>query len=195
MDFLYEECAQVIEQKSANTKFNTLRIISICSYILAVAWGFFVWFFFDWNSSAGVVFNILIAIVPLFLLILCGYLVGKYKNRFYADFDYILISGSIRISKVIHNTKRRDLFIFDTHDIEKIGMYNSETYCKYEQNINVIVNILTQNVTPAQNKDFYYMVVNTQGNKHLMVFECTKTFILNVVKFTSKKVLEQELLK
>ncbi len=195
MELLYEECARTIDDVSAKRKFNTFKAFSILSYVIASIWFLAVWFFFNWNSGGGIVFNIIIAFFPLALFVVGGIMFGKYKNKFYVDYDYIFISGTIQIAKIFNQAKRKEVLSFETRDIEKIGMYKSKTYDQYEKHVGIINSILTSNSTPDAKKDFYYMVVNCQSNKYLLVFECTETFIINVLKFTTKKVLEQELIK
>ena len=56
-------------------------------------------------------------------------------------------------------------------------------------------NILTSNYTPTDGKAFYYMVVNTAGDKKIFVLECTETFIFNVMKFANKSILDEEFVK
>ena len=188
MELLYEECAKVANEISAKRKFNTLKVISIIFYVISAIWLLVAWQGFDWSNGT---FALAATILPLAIFIAVGILIGQYKNKFYIDYDYILISGSIRISKVINNAKRRDILTFDARDIEKLGMFASETYEKYEMQNGIIEGFLSSNSEPANGKDFYYMAVNTQGSKYLLVFECTETFIKNVLKFTSNKVIEQ----
>lgn len=195
MELLYEECAKTTDYISAKRKFNIFKCFSIIAYVIAAVWLFIVWYFFDWNAGGGIVFNIIIAFLPPVLIIISGFLFGKFKYKFYIDYDYILISGTIQIAKIFNESKRKEVLSFETRDIEKIGMYGSDTYEKYATYSGIINSILTSNTVPSEKKDFYYFVVNCQGNKYLLVFECTETFIINVLKFTSKRVLEQELLR
>ncbi len=196
MDFLYEECAVVSNPKSANTKFKFLKAISIIAYVLAIIWALIVFFVVEWPNVPLIIgINIVLCIIPLAFLIFAGYFFGKKKYNCYVEYDYILISGSIRISKVMRNVKRKDLIFFECRDIEKIGLYNSETYNLYENYSGIIKTVLTSNNEPKDNKDFYYFVVNTEGNKYLLIFECTEKFIINTLKFTSRTALEEELVK
>ena len=195
MELLYEESAQTIDYISAKRKFNIVKAFSVISYVIAAIWLVIVWYFFDWNAGGGIVFNIIVAFLPPAIFIVGGILLGKYKNRFYVDYDYIFISGTVQIAKIFNQSKRKEVLSFETREIEKIGMYASNTYEKYENFPGIVNSILTSNSTPADNKDFYYMVVNSQGYKYLLVFECTETFIVNILKFAKKNVLEQEFLK
>ena len=52
--------------------------------------------------------------------------------------------------------------------------------------------ILTSNAEPAQDKGFYYMVVNAGGQKYLFVIECTETFLSNILKFSNRTVFDDE---
>ena len=52
--------------------------------------------------------------------------------------------------------------------------------------------IFTSNYTATEGKDFYYIVANVDGDKKLMIFECTELFIVNILKFSNKTVLEEE---
>ena len=192
MELLYEECARIRDEVNAKRKFNTLKAICIILYVIAALWVLIAWGSLDWSTGT---YALMIMTIPLIILITGAILLGIYKNRFYVDYDYILISGSIRISKVINNSKRRDIISFETRDIEKIGMFASKTYEKYENLNGIISGFLSSNAIPADGKDFYYMVVNTQASKYLLVFECTETFIRNVLKFSSNKIIEEGFLR
>ena len=41
-------------------------------------------------------------------------------------------------------------------------------------------------------KDFYYIVVNTQDGKKLLIIECTETLIVNILKFANRTVLDEQ---
>ena len=101
------------------------------------------------------------------------------------------MSGSVRVAKVIKHTKRSSVINFETYNIEKLGRYNSPTYKRYELLTGIEKQILTQNLIPMDNKDFYYIVVNAGGQKNLLVFECTEQFIVNILKFSNRTVLEE----
>ena len=81
----------------------------------------------------------------------------------------------------------------DASDIEKIGKYGSELFEKYSRMPDVKTVILTSNVSPAEKKEFYYMVVNKDGEKKMYVLECTELFIVNVLKFAKRTVVDEAL--
>ena len=122
-----------------------------------------------------------------------GILLGRFKDRFYVDYDYTFITGTIRFSKVIKNIKRKHIVSFETSDIEKIGKYGSETFNRYSLMPGIKSVVLTSNSIADENKEFYYIVANVNGEKKIYILECTETFIVNVLKFSKRSVLDEAL--
>ena len=52
--------------------------------------------------------------------------------------------------------------------------------------------ILTSNYTATDGKEFYYLVVNVEGDKKLLVMECSETFMVNILKFANKSIIEED---
>ena len=189
-EVLYEETVLIKNFKSAKFKYNFINALSLISYSFTLFW---IWIYLTSFAYVNTLVNILCFVIPEVIFISIGILIGKFKNRFYQEYDYAFISGTIRLAKVINSVKRKFLFEFNCSDIEMLGIYDSETYNKYEQMPGVNKQILTPNDTPAEGKDFYYLVVNLNAEKMLLIFECTKTLILNILKFSKKTILEKEL--
>lgn len=191
-EIFYEESAKIQDEGSAKRKYYVAKTLMIISYVLAVIWGLFCFMFIiDVNHILS---SLIFTLVPLALFIASGVILGKFKDKFYVDYDYTFVSGSLRFSRVIKNIKRRHIMNFNTSDIEKIGLYGSESYERYELMPDVKKKILTSNDSPEDNKDFYYFAVNTAGEKYLLILECSELFIVNVLKFTNRTVLDQDLL-
>ncbi len=194
MELFYEESAVVNNEKSASTKYNVFKIISIISYVLCALWFMLVFIAFDWGSG-NTILNIVFVLVPLLMFFVSGLIFSKFKNKMYVDYDYTLVSGSIRVSKVIKNIKRKFVVKFDASNIEKIGTYGSGTFEKYDKMPGTTKLTLTSNYTATDNKKFYYIVAVINGDRTLMIFECTELFIVNILKFSNKMVLEEEFSK
>ena len=139
--------------------------------------------------------RIILLLFPAIILLMLGLSFGLLKNKFCVEYDYSFISGTIRVSRVIANLKRKNIYDFEFRKIEKIGYYDSETYNKYQKSPGVKCVYLTANKTPMENKDFYYIVANVDGDKKLLVLECTETLIVNVLKFSNKTILDEEYIK
>lgn len=193
-DIFYEESSKIHEERSAKTKYYIFKTLSIISYVFFGIWLFLVVMLYQFKGSAGqIILGLLFALLPAAMFLASGILLGKFKDKFYVDYDYTLISGTIRFSKVIKEIKRKHIVSFETSELEKIGKYGSELYEKYSLMPDVKTVILTSNITPDENKDFYYMVVNKDGEKKMYVIECTETFIVNVLKFSKRTVVDEAL--
>ena len=189
-DVFYEESATMQSTGPAKTKYYICKTFSIISYVIAVLWLIISISYFPLEGNIFI--NILFAAIPFALFLLSGIFLGKMKDRFYVDYDYTFVSGSIRLSKVIKNIKRKNILIFDTKNIEKIGRYASQTFSRYESMPDKKRLILTSNVQPENGKDFYYMAVNVSGQKYLLILECSETFLSNILKFSNRSVFEDE---
>lgn len=194
-EIFYEESAKIQNEKSAKIKYYTFKIVSITFYVMMGFW-FFIFFNFtpvEEFTKGNIVVNIIMILLPLVFLFFSGFLFGKIKNKFYVDYDYAFVSGSVRIAKVIKNIKRKPVIKFDISAIEKMGKYGSETYAQYEKTPGIKKSILTSNMTPADGKDFYYLVVNVDETKNLLLMECSETFMVTILKYgNNKMILEKD---
>ena len=189
-ELFYEETVNIKNADSQLKKFTTFRILSIISYALLFLWVFIVYFTAGINVENPVP-DILLLLFPAIFLLLLGLSFGILKNKFCVEYDYSFISGTIRVSRSIANLKRKNIYDFEFRNIEKVGYYDSETYNKYQKSPGVKSVYLTSNRTPMENKDFYYLAVNLKDGKKLMLIECTKSFIMAIVRFTGMTVLER----
>ncbi|MBE7083684.1 MAG: hypothetical protein E7373_03670 [Clostridiales bacterium] len=192
-EIFYEESAKIQNEKSATIKYRLFQIFSIISYVLLVGWILFG--ILPYTPSGNVLLDILFLVIPLVMFFCSGFFLGRLKNKFYVDYDYTFVSGSIRFSKVIKNINRKFIIKFDSHEIEKLGKYGSETFEKYSQMPGISKSILTSNYTPSEGKAFYYLIANTAGDKKLFIIECSETFIFNIMKFANKSILDEEFVK
>ncbi len=192
-EFFYEESAVIQDEKSAKIKYYTFKIMSILSYVIMSLWIILV--IYGYEFSSNIILDIVIVLIPFAMFLTSGILLGKFKNRFYIDYDYTLVTGSLRFSKVIKNYKRKFLISFEASQIEKLGEYGSSICDKYLSMPNVTKLILTSNTTPSEEKNFYYLVVNTDGDKKLLVLECTEKFIAYIMQFANKLILDEEFVK
>lgn len=193
-ELFYEESAKTINGRSAKTKYYIFKVLSIISYVMFGVWLFLLIMLYPFTGSAGqIILEIVIALLPAAIFLVSGILLGKFKDKFYVDYDYTIISGSIRFSKVIKEIKRKHIVSFEASEIEKIGKYGSELFEKYSRMPDVKTVILTSNITPEEKKEFYYLVVNKDGEKKMYVLECTETFIVNILKFAKRTVLDEAL--
>lgn len=189
-EVFYEETAAITNAGPAKTKYYVIKTFSIISYVIAVVWLLINITVFPLQGN--ILLNILFVAVPFALFLASGILLGRIKDKFYVDYDYTFVTGSIRFSRVIKNVKRKNVLVFDTHNIEKIGRYGSNTCARYAAMPNKKQIYLTSNVEPAEGKDFYYIVANVNGQKYFLILECSESFLVNILKFTGKLVFEDD---
>ncbi len=189
-EIFYEESAKIQRVKSAKTKYTVFKVMSIVSWVLLGLWIYIV-FNFMGILSGNIALNIVFALLPAAMFITTGIVLGKLKNKFYVEFDYTFVSGEVRISKVIKEIKRKPVMRFSTSAIEKIGKYGSSTFDTYYKMQGVKKLVLTSNMYPDDGKDFYYLVVN-QEEKKLLILECSETLIVNILKFSNKSIIEKD---
>jgi len=192
-EIFYEETATILDETKTSKKYNLFKIISNVSYILFTIYAVILLVFFVPEKN-NPIFSIIYSLFPLIILLVVAIVCGKYKNTLYVEYDYTFISGTIKVSKIIKNSKRKSVISFDTYNIEKIGNYDSLLYKKYELMPGINKKILTHNSSPLDNKNLYYIVANVNSQKYLLVFECTQQFIFNIIKFSKKTVLEERFL-
>jgi hypothetical protein len=174
-----EESSFVEHDSNRDLKYKILTIVIINLYIFAFI--SFILAFYGFPITT-LIFTAIFVGVAIYL--------GIRKNNLYVDYDYTFVTGSVRFSKVINNKKRKSICKFEASDIERIGRYNSETFLLYQSMEKCNYLVLTSNIDDSD-KEFYYIVANFEGEKHLIVLECTQNFIINVLKFASRSVLEK----
>ena len=189
-EIFYEETAMVKNPKSCLIKYRIFKTLSILSYVFAGI-SIFIGFLYPIADDA-ILISLIMAFIPAIFFILSGIFLGRQKNLMYIEYDYTFVTGSIRISKVIANLKRKSLLVFEAKEIEQIGIYGSDSYLRYEKTPGIIKKILTSNSTPNENKNFYYIVAIIDSEKHLLIIESTKSLISNILKFSNKTILEKE---
>lgn len=190
-EIFYEESSLTQNEKSAKTRYNVFKIFSIISYCCAAFWIFMFLNFYSLKDFSFLAFAFSV-LLPVALFIASGVFLGRFKNKMFVDYDYTFVTGSVRISKVIKHTKRKNLLKFETSAIIQMGKYGSDSYLKIEKSPNVKKMILTSNVTPSEGKDFYYLYVNTDGGNKLLVFDCTEMFMATVLRYSNKTILEKD---
>ena len=191
-EIFYEETTTLKNYKSEKNKHTIIAVLSILSYICAAFFALLIFYKFDWRYG-NMVLNIVVLLLILASFIAGGVFLGLLKNKFCIEYDYILVNGTINIDKVIKGTKRKSQIEFLTLNILKIGKFCSDEYYKTVSDDNIDVKVFTSNDEPIENKDFYYLLVAHGAEKIICVLECTKQFIINLVKFSNKTVVEKGL--
>ncbi len=189
-DIFYEETVEIVKRDSAKRKYNIFNFLSVLSYVVCVLCLIILTFI----PLGGISF-FLFGVLPIIVFFAGGIFLGIARDTFYVEYDYRFLSGEVIISRVINAKKRKKGFSFRCVDLERFGIYNSETYKKYQAMPNIYKSIMTSNIYPEKNKEFYYVVYTDKDKKRLLVIECTKQFAKYMASFCNKFVFDEELKK
>lgn len=189
-ELFYEESSKNTDNKSGKVKFYILKTLQIFCVIMIIAIALFGILIIE-DFLKNLVANIIVAVVFLGLFIATFIVLGKIKEKYFVDYDYTLISGELRISKVLKEVKRIDLLNIDLSSVEKIGKYNSKSFNQLLQRTGVKDVIYSSNDVACEGKGFYYIAYNDDG-LNVIVLECTEKMIYNLLQFTGKKALEED---
>ena len=178
---------EVLYEESANP--NNMKLQKTIYIIYSV---------FFWISIAAIIFLtmfILFIAFDLGILILDALIAGStfliwfLKTKIYYCVDYIFVTGSTRIIKVVNFKRRKKIIIFEANEVKTIGRLWSDTFEKLSSTPSVKKIFATPNKYPEEG---FYVLVNQDGIDHLVIMECKETFLQHLVAFTGKNVIEKD---
>lgn len=191
-EIFYEESSHIQNEKKAKTIFIVFTVLAAISFIMMIFWFFMIGFVKVEDLKKGnIVVNIVYLFVPSLMFLGLGIISMNFRSKFYVDYDYTFVTGSVRFSKVIRNVKRKNICSFNVEAIEKVGKVDSETFNMYLKMPGIKKKPLTLNVYPS-NEDFFYMVVNTDKGKELFILDCKEEFIATVLRYSNRGILEKD---
>ena len=188
IDFFYEESSTYSSNHGSNTKSKIFSFVSWLFYLISAIWALFAIIMLI--NKKYLLISLIFCTLIFLIFFGTGLFFRKAKERLFVDYDYTILSGTVAFSKIVGNDKRRNIIKIDISSIERIGKPGSSAYNKFASMPEIIIKNLTANKEPTENKQFYYLFFNAEGNKHLYVIECTKLFISNLVRFTRSIVLD-----
>lgn len=189
-ELYYEETVEILNLKTAKARYKIFKLISVISYIMMALW-IYVMMMYVLNP-AYLTSYFLLGLGPAVVFCATGVACSLIKNKFFTEYDYSVLTGSVRFSKIINRNKRKAIMSFSTSDIERIGRVGSETYNKFIKMPDVSKRTFTPNNTATEGKGFYYLFVNYRGSKLLLTIECSKIFISNIFSYCKRHVLEDK---
>lgn len=195
-DVLYEETSRINDSKIFRNYILVTAAAGVFTFLTIFVAVFFVYVcdiknFYD-GTIPNLIFNIALWVVPFVLCLGFSIFFFKKKKRICAEYDYSFLTGTVRIAMIPKNGRRLAVTQFDSTCIEKIGKVGSGTFNIYLKTPMIKKRKLTANKKPSDNCNFYYIVANYDGQKHLYIFDCTEIFIKNILSFASKYVLEND---
>ncbi len=210
MDIFYEESATNQKAKKGEKIYKVFHYISWTFFILAI-----MVLIFDFmvvgiplkpkeanyetyekyleaeNAYPGGLFMFFFVLSIGVSLLLIGVLFLMIKRRINLQYDYIFVSGELRIAKIFNINRRKFLEKIDCEDIQQMGDVENSSFDRLAAAPGVKIVRYSANALPADGKFFMYIV--TKGNnKKLYVLECRETLLMNLLKFTRRSALESD---
>ncbi len=196
IDVLYEESA--VDQKaiSGAKKYNILNIISVVVAFLVII--FLIWGVVSIPLSAQTeeamqAQKFLCFMLFLQAIIFVGIWFGltKWKARYNVSYDYLFVSGELRISRVTGGRRHKLIAVIDCEDIQKIGDVDNSSYPRLKTDPSTKVVVCTPNALPDEGKFFMYILASHAGKK-LFVLECREVLLQHMLKFLRHGILEDD---
>ena len=119
------------------------------------------------------------------------FLLLKLKARYNVSYDYVFVSGELRISKVFNVNRRKLIARIDCADILQVGDVDNSAYERLRSDPSTQEIVCTANNETMSDKFFMYILANISGKK-LYVLECRETLLLQMMKFMKRTVLESD---
>lgn len=206
MDVFYEESAVVHNKKKGERKYKILHIFSMIFLILGII--LLVLFLLNFPWSIGSLSGVENAeeikeqyYMGRFLYGFCGmqgavfmlfwFIFGRIKRRINVSYDYIFVSGELRIAKVFNVNKRKLLTRFDCAEIIQIGDVDNPSYDRFKADPTVKKVVCTQNSETFDDKFFMYILIENYGKK-LYVLECRETLLMHILRYAKRTALESD---
>ena len=196
MDVMYEESA--VDQNAARNskKYAILHVLSMIAILLA---GFFLvlGIFMIPGQAKDDAVHAEVQTVCFLLFLQAAVFAGlwffltKWKSRMNASYDYLFVTGELRISKVIGNRRRKLIAIIDCEDMQQIGDVDSDTFESLHRDPSTTMIVCTTNHIAAEGKFFMYVLAAHEGKK-LFILECREELLTHILQFTRRGVLDKQ---
>lgn len=182
MELFYEESAKHNRASREIRRSKTMGVLATLCFALG---GF--------GVTIGISYISIGTIVPWLLLcawmFLSGFVFLRFRNRFNASYDYVFVSGELRISKVFNTNKRKLVAMIDCAEIVQIGDADNSELERLASMPDITNVVCTPNGAPAEGKFFMYIYTE---DKTLYLLECRETLLMNILKFARRGVLEKD---
>lgn len=119
------------------------------------------------------------------------FLLFKIKTRINVSYDYVFVSGELRISKVFNINRRKLVARIDCAEMLQVGDMDNPSYERLRSDPSTKEVVCTSNTETSDGKFFMYILANVDGKK-LYVLECRELLLMNILKFARRGTLESD---
>ena len=203
MDVFYEECA--VNQKATKEEkiYKILNVIFYISLIIAIIAVLFALFNFPIGNAgelsgteqeAVLMMRGLFSFMLFIALSATALAVSMYflKRRLNISYDYIFVSGELRIVKVFNINKRKLITRIQPENILQLGDLDNESFSRLASNPTNKQVVCTPNYSAATGKFFMYAHVNEPTGNRLYILECREELLVNILHFVKRGTLEPD---
>lgn len=185
MDVFYEESSIAKNSKKGEKKYKVIHVFS-CIVL-------FIWIVLLISTILTIPMwgNVIFLGMQTLFFFGLWYLLYRWKMNCNVSYDYVFVSGELRISKVFNINKRKLMVRINCEDMQQIGDVENGSYERLASTPQTKEIICTSNVVADEGKFFMYISVNDNGKK-LYVLECRELLLMNILKFARRGVLESD---
>ena len=198
LDSFYEESAVNLNEKKQTTVYSILHGVQVVFVVLALLWGlFFMGFLPLPDESKGETFAQVLPDWIFFFMVLLSFITFAVicsiaKKRYNVSYDYVCVSGELRVSKVFNGKRRKLVCRLDPADILQIGDMDSPSYDRLVKTPGLKEVVCTPNLVAANGKFFMYVYGNADGMKKIFLLECRESLLVNMMQYLRRDVLDRE---
>lgn len=210
MDVFYEESA--VNQKAEKGR-KTYKVLHIISWVFLILTAIFLMVTVmmiptcrptesDFSDAAkyeeamqGYAFAVINCIFNAGLTLVFAstwFVFFQIKKRININYDYVFVSGELRIAKVFNINRRKLMERIDCEEIIQIGDTDNVSYERLASTPGTKVIYYTPNAEAAEDKFFMYILINANNGKKLLVLEARELLLMNIMKFVRRSVLESD---
>lgn len=197
-DKLYEESAVSNRERTEQKFYMFYLVLSIICFVIGAIVTFFATSFIQGIvadkglTTFGKVFNIFFQVFLIVVFWGGGVTFWFIKKRFNVSYDYSFVEDELRITKIFNGRSRKYLTTIRSDSILKIGWCEKPSYQNVLRGLQGKPKFLTPNKTPAEEKDFIYVLVSGSLGKTLYVLECRQILLEYLVQSAGINKLERE---
>ena len=189
-EVFYEESVAMHDEKPAKRRYTVFTVTAVLCIVFAAF--SFLNFMFTNIEAEGYVINLVIWGVMFAVMVAGAIFLFIKRHSFFLSYDYTFVSGELRISKVMHNRKRKLLYRISDDKLILIGRVDSSTYKKLKAAPENKEDVLTPNSEAEEGKEFFYIQAATNAGKRILILECRQQLISTILHYVRRNILESE---
>ena len=202
MDAYYEESAVNNNAKKGEKRYKIVHVFSMIALVIAIICLIVFVMYMPWGVQDGATEEQIkayeaskflfgfIGMQGVFFLAL-WFLLFKIKTRINVSYDYVFVSGELRISKVFNINRRKLVARIDCAEMLQVGDMDNPSYERLRSDPSTKEVVCTSNTETSDGKFFMYILANVDGKK-LYVLECRELLLMNILKFARRGTLESD---